>query len=220
MKEITINVHQTVATIATNFEEVKEELASITKAYEGLIYSDDTMSSAKSDVATLRKIKKAIEDKRKEVKKENAIPYEEFEKGCKELVKMIDDVINPIDKQIKDYQEEKKLKKKQEIVLLWDEINQEKWLLLADVWKDSWLNASVNLKTIREEMQEFISNKLLDIKTIMSTESEYAKQGVAYYKEHGDMAGAIRKILWLPIHYCHPLTVSAGHEGRQDLRHG
>jgi len=194
MNEITINVHQTVATIATNFEEVKEELASITKAYEGLIYSDDTMSSAKSDVATLRKIKKAIEDKRKEVKKENAIPYEEFEKGCKELVKMIDDVINPIDKQIKDYQEEKKLKKKQEIVLLWDEINQEKWLLLADVWKDSWLNASVNLKTIREEMQEFIANKLLDIKTIMSTESEYAKQGVAYYKEHGDMAGAIRKI--------------------------
>ena len=197
MEEISIKVNQTPALISANFEEIKEELASITKAYEGLCYTDDTMSSAKSDVATLRKIKNAIDEKRKEVKKENAIPFEEFEKGCKELIKMIDDVINPIDKQIKTYQEEKKLKKKEEIVKMWDSLNPDEWILLAEVFKESWFNASKSLKSIKEEMMEHISSKRMDVKTIMATESKYAEQGAEFYKRTGDIAGAIRKIMEL-----------------------
>lgn len=192
MNEIVIDVKQTVATIETNFAAVKEELSQITEAYTGLTYTDETMATAKADLATLRKIRTAIEDKRKEVKKANSIPYEEFEKGCKELVGMIDSVIAPIDKQVKEYAEEKKLKKKREIELMFDELNDMEWLLLIDVWNEKWLNTNTSIKSIREDIVNALENEKLNIKTISMTNEKYADKGIMHYKEHRDLGAAMR----------------------------
>lgn len=192
MNEIVIDVQQTVATIESNFEDVKAELSQITEAYTGLTYTDETMATAKADLATLRKIRTAIEEKRKEVKKANAIPYEEFEKGCKELVSMIDSVIAPIDKQVKEYVEEKKLKKKREIELMFDDLNDMEWLLLIDVWNDKWLNTSASMKSIREDIINALENEKLNIKTISMINEKYADKGIMHYKEHRDLGAAMR----------------------------
>ena len=122
MNNLDIVVEQSLAVITTNFADVKGNLASITEAYEGLTYTDDIMAEARADVATLRKIRKAIDDKRKAVKKEHAIPYEEFEKQCRELTEMIDSVIEPINWQIEDYTKRKQELKREKVKELYDEI--------------------------------------------------------------------------------------------------
>ena len=60
--------------------------------------------SAKSDKATINKKKKALNDKKVEVKKEYISPLENFEKQVKELVEIIDKGVNNIDTQVKDFE--------------------------------------------------------------------------------------------------------------------
>lgn len=53
-----------------NFEELKEEITKKSSDYLNLVYSDDQIKDAKQDRANLRKLVTALEDKRKEIKKE------------------------------------------------------------------------------------------------------------------------------------------------------
>ena len=69
--------------IVFNFEELKAELSEKIKPYETLAVTEDDLKSAKSDKATLNKLKKALNDKKVEVKKEYISPLENFEKLIK-----------------------------------------------------------------------------------------------------------------------------------------
>ena len=69
MNEISVIVEQTQGLVTANFEEVKRQLYVQMDEYRGLVYTDESVKTAKDDVATLRKVRKAIEDKRKEVKR-------------------------------------------------------------------------------------------------------------------------------------------------------
>ena len=52
-----------------NYEELKAALDANLKRYNGIIVTEDGIKDAKEDKAKLNALKKAIEDKRKEVKK-------------------------------------------------------------------------------------------------------------------------------------------------------
>ena len=83
-----------------NFEEMKAELSEKLAAYNALVVTEDSIKSAKADKANLNKLRTAVEDKRKEIKKLCLAPYEVFEKQCKEIVALIDQPIKSIDGQI------------------------------------------------------------------------------------------------------------------------
>ncbi len=83
-----------------NFEEMKAELSDKLAAYNALVVTEDSIKSAKADKANLNKLRTAVEDKRKEIKKLCLAPYECFEKQCKEIVTLIDQPIKSIDGQI------------------------------------------------------------------------------------------------------------------------
>jgi hypothetical protein len=76
-----------------NFEELKEEITKKSSDYLNLVYSDDQIKDAKQDRANLRKLVTALEDKRKEIKKEVMLPYEDFAVKEKELVEIINGAI-------------------------------------------------------------------------------------------------------------------------------
>ena len=78
-------------------------------AYDGRLYMDiflkwkeEGIKESKADKAKLNYLKAALEDKRKEVKKQCLQPYENFEKNIKELVALIDAPIRAIDSQLKE----------------------------------------------------------------------------------------------------------------------
>ncbi|MDO5016558.1 MAG: DUF1351 domain-containing protein [Eubacteriales bacterium] len=89
--------------IKFNFDDLKAAIANTAEIYKGMEYTEETMQVAKKDLATLRKFRGAIEDKRKEVKKMCLAPYEDFEAKIKELTGLIDEPINLIDGQVKEY---------------------------------------------------------------------------------------------------------------------
>ena len=68
-----------IATI-DNFQELKQALEQQLEAYKSLAYSQDSIKAAKKDKAMLNKLKKVIDDKRKEIKR--VYHFQEVIAGC------------------------------------------------------------------------------------------------------------------------------------------
>lgn len=196
INELEILVNETPAMIDHNFTEVKASLSAMMKAYEGLTYTEDTVAEARNDVSTLRKIRKAIDDKRKEVKKAHMIPYEEFEAKAKELCEIIDNAINPINKQIDDYSELKKKEKKAKIVEYFNsQIGDMDFITFEDVFNEKWIsNKSTAMKSIKAEIDEYISTVKQDVDTIKSFGSEVEEKALSAYKGTKRLADSINII--------------------------
>ena len=94
-----------------NFEELKNELTERTEKYKNLVYTDEQISLAKADRASLRKLVDALDSRRKEYKKHCLKPYEDFEKAVKTLTGIINEPIGLIDKQVKAFESLKKEEK-------------------------------------------------------------------------------------------------------------
>ena len=98
--------------IEFNYEDLKSGIAEAVKKYENLVITEDGIKQAKSDRANLNKFKSAMDDKRKDIKKQCLKAYEPFEEKIKELILMVDKPCTEIDKQIKAYEDKEKSEKK------------------------------------------------------------------------------------------------------------
>ena len=62
-----------------DFESIKTELAQALSVYKNMVYTDESIKSAKDDKAVLAKLKKMVEDRRKAYKSKCLEPYEAIE---------------------------------------------------------------------------------------------------------------------------------------------
>ena len=69
-----------------NYEELKTEIQKKANDYMNLVYTADQIKDAKKDRANLRKFVTALENKRKEIKRQVMQPYTAFEEQEKELI--------------------------------------------------------------------------------------------------------------------------------------
>lgn len=91
-----------------NYTELKQWVSDGLEAYRGRVYTEDTVTEAKRDRATLNKLAQAIEDRRREIKAVYLAPYDQFEKQAKELVEMVKTQSREIDAQIKTYDRQRR----------------------------------------------------------------------------------------------------------------
>ena len=96
MQEINVLVDQKNGVIGFNFEEIKEVLKNGLEEYKNMEFTEDSKKEAKATVASLRKLKKSVNDKRLEVKKSFMVPYNTFESQVQELDAQIDEPITLI----------------------------------------------------------------------------------------------------------------------------
>ena len=68
-----------------NFDALEEQLDKKLDEYRGAVFTEDTKTIAKAEIASLRRLKKDIEDGRKTVKKKWMEPYDAFDKRMKIL---------------------------------------------------------------------------------------------------------------------------------------
>ena len=186
MNEITVVVKQDPGRVTWNFEEVKNFLAAEMDRYKGLVYTDDTIKTAKSDVAYLRSLSKQVEERRKEVKAKCLEPYDTIEKQAKELVRLIEDPISEITKQVSEYEERRKERLKQEISAYWKEaIKNIPAALRAKAWEGTydhrWLNATFPKKDWKAAIDATVERISSDLKAIESFESEFEKEMLEAY---------------------------------------
>ena len=151
--------------LVINYEELKAALSVELEKYKGLVVTENQITEAKSTRAKLNKVKAAIEDRRKELKKEYLKPYEIVEKQAKELVGMIDEASSNIANQIKEFEEKEKEAKKIEIANLWVKLGYNK-ITVDKIWNEKWLNKTFTLSKIKEEMQAQIDDIEGDLNAI------------------------------------------------------
>lgn len=176
--------------IEFNFTELKQEITSKAELYKNMVYTDDTIKEAKADKATLNKFITALEDKRKEVKKQCLQPYEDFEKQIKELVMIVDEPVQLITEQIKEYEDKKKADKLEKIKEFWESVEHPEWLTCSKIFDQKWLNATTSMKKVQEAITERLKQICSDMDTLNSL-PEFAFEAAEEYKQSLDVNKAI-----------------------------
>lgn len=139
--------------IKWNNEEIKKEVAQKLEYYKNIVYDETEIKEAKKDRASLKKFVEALENKRKEIKKQCLAPYEDFEKEEKEIVAMFSEATSSIDSQIKNFEQARKDKKLDEIKGLFVSAEFPEWVSFEQIFDERWLNVSVSIKNIETQIK-------------------------------------------------------------------
>lgn len=182
--------------IQWNYDDIKTEVLEKLKNYQNLIYTDDQIPEAKADKAKLNKLKEALDNKRKEIKKQCLMPYEKFEKQVKDILAIIDEPVALIDKQIKEYDEQKKATKRIEIEKIFASIEKPDFLKLESIFNEKWLNATVSLKKVTEEITSAINKTKEDLQTLEGL-TEYSFEAIEMYKTNLNINQALNQARYL-----------------------
>jgi hypothetical protein len=179
-----------VKSIEWNHEEIKREVAEKVEYYKTLVYTDDQIKDAKADRATLNKFVKALEDKRKEIKKQCLAPYDKFESEMKEVLAIVNEPIGLIDSQIKGFEEEQKAKKLEEVKQAFADAGFQDFVKFEQVFDNKWLNKSTSMTSIKQAMNDLVMKIGTEVKTINSLPA-FSFEALAVYKETLDISKAI-----------------------------
>lgn len=162
------------ARIGFNYEELKAELQERLEHYNQLIVTEDGIKEAKADRAKLNALKTAINDKRKEIKKEYNKPLALFEDQVKELTGLIDRPIGAIDAQLDEF-EQRRIEEKREACLdlycatFTDGLEQ--MFTFEKIMNPKWMNKTTTMATIKQEM-ETLRNRIKADELILNTIEE------------------------------------------------
>ena len=176
-----------------NKAELEENVRSIVAAYQGLVYTEDTVSDAKNDRAALRKLLNEIEDRRKLVKKKCMEPYEVFESDLKDVTALIKEQISIIDGQVKEYENSVKEEKKARLQDVYTEAIGElaEVLPFERVFEAQYLNVSFKESKAATEIQEKIQRVKSDLAAIDALDSKYKLNAKDVYVRTLDMSQAM-----------------------------
>ena len=189
--ELKITKYEQPQSIEFNYEELKRELSEKVKSYETLVYTDDQIKSAKSDRASLNKLKKALNDERLRREREFMAPFEEFKSQINEIIAIIDKPVCLIDKQIKGYEEKCRAEKLESIKAVWDDLEgKPDWLKLEAIFNDKWLNASVSMRDISQALFETLERVNADLATL-SNLPLFGFEACEVYKDTLDLKKAL-----------------------------
>ena len=178
--------------IQWNYEELKVWISEKLEDYKGLVFTETTISDAKKDRADLNKLKKAFEDERKRIKKLCMEPYEAFERQEKELIALINEPLQLIDSQIKEVEEKRRDEKRKEIEALFPTIGFQAFVTLDMIWDEKWLNATVSMAKVEEQMKSRMYQIGDDVFTIHGL-PEFSFEAMEVYKNTLDLTKAIQE---------------------------
>lgn len=183
--EIKVDEIKDLAPIKFNYEDVKNWVTQKAKEYKSLIYTEETITEAKTDRATLNKLAKAINDEKIRVKKEVLKPFEDFESKCKELQGIIVDASNSIDTQVKAFEEKEQNEKKEKIKEIFDSyVGIYKNVINFDmIFNPKWLNKSYTMKKITEDINHIMvkASEDMDVLKNQIEDENILKQVQTFY---------------------------------------
>ena len=175
--------------IQWNNEELKQEITATMQEYKSLAFTEENIKDAKADRAKLNKLRTAFEDERKKIKKQCMEPYTKFEKQVKEIVSLIDEPIALIDSQIKEVDDQKKAQKQKD---MFGSLGFQNFVTLDKIFDPKWLNASVAMSKIEEQMKSQMFQIGHELETIRKL-PEFAFEAKELYKKTLDMNQAIQE---------------------------
>lgn len=196
MKQLTIDITQEPAVIRCNFEDVKAQLSAKMAEYQGAVFTEESKSVAKAELASLRKTRDEVDKRRKEVKAQCLVPYNDFEDKVKELLEIIDEPICLIDSQLKEMEAERIRKRHEDIEALYtDTVGAwAEYLPLKAIYVKKWDNATTTLKQVEKELAEMAEKTASEVAIIKNTNSDITDDVLEVYKKTRDLAATLTKI--------------------------
>lgn len=193
--ELVIKDFKTTDVIEFNYEELKKELTERLTKYQTATYDDSAITLAKKDRAALNNLKAAIEERRKEIKRQCLEPYELFELKIKDIVAMIDKPIKQIDEQVKAYEQKIKDDKKAEIEKFFnDNIDDLEGIVYLDkIFNPKWLNVSYSMRNITNEIDNSLKKIREDLTVINGLQSEFDIELQNIYINTLDLSEVLRR---------------------------
>lgn len=192
MKELQVTVQQTPGAVQWNYEELKQQLQSEMSTYETAVYTDENIGEAKGDLAMLRKLRKSVEDRRKEIKNKCLEPYALVESQAKELVALIDKPIGLIDEKVSEYNEQQREERKNRIL----EYMNEKFTNLPEAvgqrlklkcYDTKWENASTAIKDWKAAIDIAVEKCEADIaKLNENVDADFRQEAMKVYEKDLD----------------------------------
>lgn len=195
MHDLELAVSQDLGKITANFDEIKTALAGQLKEYKDKEFTEDKKKDAKEDLASLRKLKKSVDDRRKEVKKVYMKPYDDFDAKVKELIGLIDEPIKLIDYQVKSFEANRVKARKEEIKKVYEELVPDElqdYIPLERIYGPKWDNKTTTMKSIKTEISSKVSSTNSDIAAIKAMRSEKEETALNLYMENNNLAIAIK----------------------------
>lgn len=192
---ITTDLKQMPKQIEFNYEEMKAELNEKLVRYNSLVVTEDSIRDAKTDKATLNKVKEAIDTRHKEIKKLCLAPYENFEKQCKELVALIDSPIKSIDSQIAVFDQRLQDEKWKQISEYYA-VEAKELITVAPLEKiisPKWKNKTESIENICNGIGDTLERIRTDLETIENLKSEFEHQIVDAYLKDYNLSRALQE---------------------------
>ena len=196
MNELKIEISQEPAVIRCNFKDVQAKLSEKMAEYQGAVFTEESKSVAKAELASLRKTREEVEKRRKEVKAQCLVPYNDFEEKVKELLEIIDEPICLIDSQLKEMEAERIRKRHGDVEKLYTECTGEwaEYLPLKEIYVKKWDNATTSLKQIEKELLAMAEKVASEIGIIRNTQSEVVEDALQVYQKSRDLGAALTRI--------------------------
>lgn len=180
--------------IEWNHEELKAEIAERLDHYNKLVITEDTIKDGKADRASLNKLREAVDKRRKEIKKQCLVPYNDFEVKVKEILTLIDAPIAAIDSQLAMYEETRKEEKRVMVVEAYEEVvPDDLWEIIPydRIFDQKWLNATTSMKKVKEDLEGIVKRTNADLIALDTVEEEYAAAVRSKYIDTLDIAAAM-----------------------------
>lgn len=128
-------------------------IAQYVARYQNMVITGDTEADTKKVRAKLNKLKTALDDRRKEIKRNYDQPLHEFEDKIKGLKASIDMIIDPIDVGLSDLETQRRDQKRQEVLDLIAEMAPNYGVEVDSIDIDPrWLNKSASHKQVVDEI--------------------------------------------------------------------
>ena len=179
--------------IKWNFEELKAEISAVAQDYAVSVYTDDTIKNAKADRAKLNKFVDALNAKRTEIRKQLLKPDEQFGQEVKELTGIVQEAIENIDGQIKDYERRQREEKTEKIREFYEAHIHDigEYLPFERVMKPGYANASTTMKSIRQEILDQIQKVDEGLAILNEVDSPYAGDMKKVFLQNYDIGAAM-----------------------------
>ena len=137
-------------------------------------------------------IRKAVDDKRKDVKNKFLEPYEAFEAEVKDVLAIIDEPIELIDSKLKDFDKKRAAEKLEIVKKIYAETvgDLETYLPFETIFNPKWTNASYKESDIIYDMQEKTVKVRNDLAVISALNSEINDELLELYIKSGNNLAA------------------------------
>lgn len=162
--------------ITDNFDVIEVQAKEIANKYDNLIFNDTEIKEAKRIIANFNKLKKEINDKKIEIKKQVLIPIDELETKIKYINSILDIPLEKLKTQVQDYVERSKNLKLMSITNEFNELKKDLPIEFNLIFNEKWLNETFSEKSVIEELKNIINKFKEDYQTIKNIDSEFKIQ--------------------------------------------